>query len=62
MSSQYLNATTPNLSQKIRVYSAVVKENLDVEGEASVTAVTCWKHWHKPAVDHMGRLHHRWHY
>tara|TARA_R110000851_G_scaffold289854_1_gene444029 strand:- start:632 stop:1141 length:510 start_codon:yes stop_codon:yes gene_type:complete len=38
MSAQYLNATTPNLSQKIRVYSAVVKENLDVEGEATVTS------------------------
>ena len=36
MSAQYLNATTPNLAQKIRVYSAVVKENLVVEGEASV--------------------------
>ena len=38
MSAQYLNATTPNLAQKIRVYSAVVKENLVVEGEASVTS------------------------
>ena len=38
MSAQYLNAETPNLQQKIRVYSAVVKENLVVEGEASVTS------------------------
>ena len=36
MSSQYLNSLEPNLNQKIRVYSAVVKENLVVEGEASV--------------------------
>ena len=38
MSSQYLNSQEPNLSQKIRVYSAVVKENLVVEGEASVVS------------------------
>jgi hypothetical protein len=36
MSSQYLNSLEPNLSQNIRVYSAVVKQNLVVEGEASV--------------------------
>ena len=36
MSAQYLNANEPNLDQKIRVYSAVVKQNLVVEGEASV--------------------------
>ena len=36
MSSQYLNSANPNLDQKIRCYSAVVKENLVVEGEASV--------------------------
>ena len=38
MSAQYLNANEPNLDQKIRVYSAVVKENLVVEGEASVVS------------------------
>tara|TARA_R110000803_G_scaffold9896_4_gene30824 strand:+ start:2014 stop:2523 length:510 start_codon:yes stop_codon:yes gene_type:complete len=38
MSSQYLNANAPNLDQKIRVYSAVVKQNLVVEGEASVVS------------------------
>ena len=38
MSSQYLNANAPNLDQKIRVYSAVVKQNLVVDGEASVVS------------------------
>ena len=37
MSSQYLNAETPNLQQKIRVYSAVVKQNMDIEKSASIT-------------------------
>ena len=36
MSSRYLNSENPNLDQKIRCYSAVVKENLVVEGETSV--------------------------
>ena len=38
MSAQYLQATQPNENQKIRVYSAVVKQNLDVEGEAAITS------------------------
>tara|TARA_R110000787_G_scaffold170184_1_gene282898 strand:- start:357 stop:866 length:510 start_codon:yes stop_codon:yes gene_type:complete len=38
MSAQYLNDENPNLQQKMRVYSAVVKQNLIVEGEASVVS------------------------
>ena len=37
MSAQYLNSENPNLQQKIRVYSAVVKENMDIEKSASIT-------------------------
>tara|TARA_R110002049_G_scaffold85258_6_gene216831 strand:- start:853 stop:1362 length:510 start_codon:yes stop_codon:yes gene_type:complete len=39
MSAQYLNSENPNLQQKIRVYSAVVKENMVVEKNASVTNI-----------------------
>tara|TARA_R110000751_G_C13559706_1_gene457307 strand:+ start:121 stop:630 length:510 start_codon:yes stop_codon:yes gene_type:complete len=38
MSAQYLNDENPNLQQNIRVYSAVVKQNLVVDGEASVVS------------------------
>ena len=38
MSSQYLNSENPNLDQNIRCYSAVVKQNLVVDGEASVVS------------------------
>ena len=38
MSAQYLNDENPNLQQKMRVYRAVVKQNLIVEGEASVVS------------------------
>tara|TARA_R110000868_G_scaffold294469_1_gene555028 strand:+ start:688 stop:1191 length:504 start_codon:yes stop_codon:yes gene_type:complete len=36
MSSRYLSAPEPNLDQNLRVYSAVVKENMIVEGEAQI--------------------------
>ena len=36
MSSRYLSAPEPNLDQNLRVYSAVVKENMVVEGEAQI--------------------------